>query len=1618
MRLSTPLRIAVVGTNNDTMYSGGRYHALILAYALARTGAQVTFVTNKRPRFVDDLDGLAAGAIDYVFTPDFEHSMPDGAFDYVMLVPTGIFLPRFYEAAFAFARRAQARMALINFEAGNWFNAVAPVKRDPRLWDYWRRAVATGGLVLSSLRVSDGHARDFYSAIDPATLRFEVCGPPINSVAADAARDVAKDGSVVAFVRSTDIHKGGGDLLRIDPAILSGRTLRIIAGGDHDPDFRAALEQHYAPAGVTLEFHSAVSDAAKFAFIGAAQALLFPSRFEGFGYPPVEAAYMGTETVCYDLPALAETVGGVAHSAPVDDVAAFGEALVEALARPERREGLHEAVADLVDIDRVGQRIADILLRSLDSVPPMPDIAGTALWGPFESDTPDPAAPALSLLPPVLAGFRRTGWDQYLLSVRLGCVDAPASVALEGIEDGLQDVCIVQHGASWSITGRLSIRPNPDQPLTLSLRDGAGVTFQSVSLKLTEPAPGTRHTVKMSDLRTDAQGSDLRFEVVSSEDAGLVSILISGDGDNWVEAQAQDGSIDVRLDGVDPQAGGLRLYLFHDGQVIDYLSGCPPVAGPEPVVDIERALRNCRIDILNFTDFTWDRGVLRVSDQPGTAVIACLRPARMPEPGDAVRLGSGRLATIAQVIDKDRIIHLHFAEGVDPRTDAWPACLTVVARAAPAAEAESALVWNDGVWTDQGPFAGRCIPLPDEAIAACGADLAILDAQGREIAVERIGAGLSHHVAWLASPIGADAPGPFVRASRNAGLTILPREAESGGPSTPEWIAADAGGRMLRMPPGAQLNAGDILIFNNSDLRIVQAVDQDADGVWILLDLAVPVPSSIRFATVEEQLDFAARQFARPSLTPAPGHGRLAPLLESYRRTQLPVAAAPVDDRPRVLFASIVPPDPADQGNRIVTRNLIRHLVSLGFDVDLLLLGQVAPERIYQEFGDRVRVFLWSFPQWTAEPSVPVRRKIVEELRAAPPEVASSPQFRKLLRDAMTYHPFFIVPDALIRVARALYRRHYYHSIVCNYTHMVRVAYELAAIRSLPPVAIVTHDALSRLPLETDGKPLDTTYRLCSPEMERDVLDVVPGAVVLAISESECAYFRDIGVRNPVELCEYDGLLECDRYRVVPSAFAGRRLLFHASGNPMNKAAIDWFVKHCWPEVRRAVPDATLVLCGAISFHVGGVPGLETHGIVSRDRMMELLGTSAVAINPTLAGTGLKIKTVEAICAGVPSVCLPAAVEGLEDMADRFCALEREPEGFAAACIRLLTDHQHWSAMRASALALAAERFSESTIYGPLDRHMGWDQGIGERHATPRAPYGFDRGEDVGAIVAGLPEAQGGARELLSSLLSMGEAGMASRLLRRQADVHPADAELALAAEDLQDAEHQTLCAIASDPADLPALARLIDIAVKRQDPLLAREAWEHLALAAPGASETIALTDLPDLALYQERAATWQTRPLRVVTGGANPTAALVPPGERMGPGWSHMEHWGSWSDGPYARLHLVFDPVATALSFRLFGNTNVAGQQGLRFVRLIADGQGVAAYALPIHETHFEMTFDLPAPEDGERSELLIEIVIDNPTPYRLEDGKVADARQLGIGLHSIDITQKTGKKGKTKS
>ncbi|MEX2628178.1 MAG: glycosyltransferase [Ilumatobacteraceae bacterium] len=66
-----------------------------------------------------------------------------------------------------------------------------------------------------------------------------------------------------------------------------------------------------------------------------ADALVFPSEYEGFGAPLIEAMALGTPVICGDHPTLREVVGDAGLVVPPDP-AAWGEAL--GTARRSRRE--------------------------------------------------------------------------------------------------------------------------------------------------------------------------------------------------------------------------------------------------------------------------------------------------------------------------------------------------------------------------------------------------------------------------------------------------------------------------------------------------------------------------------------------------------------------------------------------------------------------------------------------------------------------------------------------------------------------------------------------------------------------------------------------------------------------------------------------------------------------------------------------------------------------------------------------------------------------------------------------------------------------------------------------------------------------------------------------------------------------------------------------------------------------------------------------------------------------------------------------------------------------------------------------------------------------------------
>ncbi|NBO20429.1 MAG: glycosyltransferase family 1 protein [Rhodobacteraceae bacterium] len=70
-------------------------------------------------------------------------------------------------------------------------------------------------------------------------------------------------------------------------------------------------------------------DPAVSALLAGAKALLFPSRAEGFGLPPLEAAALGVRVICSDLPVLRETLGDYPVYLPSHDPYAWRKTIEE-----------------------------------------------------------------------------------------------------------------------------------------------------------------------------------------------------------------------------------------------------------------------------------------------------------------------------------------------------------------------------------------------------------------------------------------------------------------------------------------------------------------------------------------------------------------------------------------------------------------------------------------------------------------------------------------------------------------------------------------------------------------------------------------------------------------------------------------------------------------------------------------------------------------------------------------------------------------------------------------------------------------------------------------------------------------------------------------------------------------------------------------------------------------------------------------------------------------------------------------------------------------------------------------------------------------------------------------
>ena len=161
--------------------------------------------------------------------------------------------------------------------------------------------------------------------------------------------------------------------------------------------------------------------------------------------------------------------------------------------------------------------------------------------------------------------------------------------------------------------------------------------------------------------------------------------------------------------------------------------------------------------------------------------------------------------------------------------------------------------------------------------------------------------------------------------------------------------------------------------------------------------------------------------------------------------------------------------------------------------------------------------------------------------------------------------------------------------------------------------------------------------------------------------------------------------------------------LFYVGGaNAANIDGLRHFLDHCWPRVRAARPAAELRVCGHIyqAFLSEQYAGVNFLGHV--DDVEQEYAQATVVINPIWVGTGLKIKTVEALARAKPLVTTRKGIEGMSGNPGSACRVVDGDDTFAEAVVQLIATPSERLGLARAAATYRDQFLSPAVVYRDL----------------------------------------------------------------------------------------------------------------------------------------------------------------------------------------------------------------------------------------------------------------------------------------------------------------------------
>ena len=158
-----------------------------------------------------------------------------------------------------------------------------------------------------------------------------------------------------------------------------------------------------------------------------------------------------------------------------------------------------------------------------------------------------------------------------------------------------------------------------------------------------------------------------------------------------------------------------------------------------------------------------------------------------------------------------------------------------------------------------------------------------------------------------------------------------------------------------------------------------------------------------------------------------------------------------------------------------------------------------------------------------------------------------------------------------------------------------------------------------------------------------------------------------------------------------------------------NAQGLLWFIDQVWPRLITLHPDLRFDIVGKnpdarLQAAVARHEGISLLGFV--DDLQSIYSSSRVSVAPLLFGSGMKVKVLDAMARGMPTVTTSVGAEGIAITPGAQLLVADEPAAMAQEIDSLLTDPQLWLSLVVNSRALVRERYTWGALFDQMHRDI------------------------------------------------------------------------------------------------------------------------------------------------------------------------------------------------------------------------------------------------------------------------------------------------------------------------